>query len=66
MATTIIGIFRRDGEPDHLADSKALAAWLAEQPANDDLGLQEAMIRLLEDTGARHAKASTSRIRALL
>ena len=46
MATTIIGIFRRDGEPDHLADTKALAAWLAEQPANDDLGLQEAMIRL--------------------
>ena len=66
MATTIIGLFRRDGEPDHLADRKALAAWLAEQPANDDLGLQEAMIRLLEDMGARHAKASTTRVRAVL
>lgn len=66
MATTIIGLFRRDGEPDHLADRKALAAWLAEQPANDDLGLQEAMIRLLEDMGARHANASTARIRAVL
>jgi hypothetical protein len=66
MATTIIGLFRRDGEPDHLADRKGLAAWLAEQPANDDLGLQEAMIRLLEDMGARHAKASSARIRAVL
>jgi hypothetical protein len=66
MATTIIGLFRRDGEPDHLAGRKALAAWLAEQPANDDLGLQEAMIRLLEDMGARHAKASSARIRAVL
>jgi len=66
MAATLTAIFRRDGEPDHLADPKTLQEWLTNQPQNDDLALQEAMVRLLEEMGARHAKVTVARTRAVL
>jgi hypothetical protein len=66
MAATIIGLFKGNGDDDPLADPKALETWQSEQPTNDDLGLQEAMIRLLEDVGARQPKVTPARVQAVL
>src|SRR5512141_908722 len=65
MASTIIGLFRRDGEDDTLADPDTLREWLAAQRANDDLAWQEAVIRLLEDMAARQPKMTPARVRAV-
>src|SRR4051794_39381745 len=66
MANTILGLFRRDSDVDNLADVKSLDAWFAAQPENDDLGIEESMIRLLEDMGARHPRTTPARVRAVL
>ncbi|MEP6701399.1 MAG: hypothetical protein ABJB04_00320 [Betaproteobacteria bacterium] len=66
MANTIIGIFSRKDGGDPLADLKSVTTWLARQPTNDDLGMQEAMIRLLEDMGAEQPKVTPSRVGAIL
>lgn len=66
MANTILGLFRTAGNEDPLADVKALALWMEKQPANDYLGIQEAMVRVLEDMGARQPRATPSRALAVL
>jgi hypothetical protein len=65
MTNTIIDLFRRDGDEDVLADPRAFAAWLAQQRANDDLGLQESLVRLLEDMAARQPRVTPARVRAV-
>jgi hypothetical protein len=66
MATSILGLFGAGGKDDPLADAKALAAWMEKQPANDYVGLQEAMVRLLKDTNARQPKVTPNRVLAVL
>jgi hypothetical protein len=66
MANTILGLFRTQGDEDALADTKALALWLEKQPANDNLVIQEAMVHLLEDMGARQPKVTPDRVLAVL
>lgn len=66
MANTILGFFRTAGNEDPLADVKALAVWMEKQPANDYLSIQEAMVRVLEDMGARQPKVTLNRVLAVL
>jgi hypothetical protein len=66
MATTILGLFRSAGYEDPLADLKALAVWMKKLPPNDHLGIQEAIVRLLEDMGARQPRVTPNRVRAVL
>src|SRR5438045_9781903 len=66
MASTLLGFFSRTNGDDALSDPKALAAWMSGQPTNDDLGLQEQMISLLEDMGARQPKVVPPRVSAML
>lgn len=66
MTNNIFGMFRGGNREDPLADPSSLAAWLAQQPANDHLGLQEAMIRVLEDMAVRQPKVTHSRVLAVL
>jgi len=65
MTNTIIDLFRRDGDEDVLADPRAFSDWLGRQPKNDDLGLQEALIQLLEDMAARQPRVTPARVRAV-
>src|SRR5689334_12133359 len=65
MVSSLLGIFGRNGD-DPLQDAKAIGAWLDAQPVNDDLGLQEEMIRLLEDHGARQTRPTPARAQAML
>ncbi len=65
MTTTLLGMFRLSGDEDPLADIKALAAWVAKQPANDDIAFQEAMVRVLEAMGARQPRVTPNRILAV-
>jgi hypothetical protein len=66
MANTISGLFKSAGNRDPLADGEALASWMKEQPANDYLGLQEAMVRVLEDMGAQRPGVTPNRVQAVL
>jgi hypothetical protein len=66
MANTIFGLFRAASSEDSLAHVKALALWMKKQPSNDYVGIQEAMVRLLEDMGARQPKVTPNRVTAVL
>lgn len=66
MTNNIFRMFRGGSREDPLADPGSLAAWLAQQPANDQLGLQEAMIGLLEDMAVRQPKPTHRRVLAVL
>lgn len=66
MANTLLGLLRGSSGEDPLTDEKALEAWFRKQPANDYLATSEAMVRVLEDMGARQPKISPSRILAVL
>ena len=66
MANTILGLFKTASGEDALADVNSLALWLEKQPANDYLGTQEAMVRILEDMAARQPKVTPNRVRAVL
>ena len=66
MANTILGLFRSSSGEDALADVNALALWVEKLPANDYIGTQEAMVRLLEDMAARQPKVTPNRVRAVL
>ena len=66
MTNTLLGLFRFSGDEDPLADVKTLAAWLAKQPANDDVAFQEAMVRVLEEMGARQSRITPNRMLAVL
>ena len=66
MTNTLLGMFRLAGDEDPLVDIKALAAWVAKQPKNDDIAFQEAMVRLLEAMGARQPRVTPQRMLAVL
>lgn len=66
MANTLLGLFRQSGGEDPLTDAKSTEAWFRQQPANDYLATSEAMVRALEDYGARQPKTTPGRIQAVL
>ena len=66
MANTLLGLFRTSAGEDPLTDAKALDTWFRKQPANDYLATSEAMVRVLEDVGARQPKVTASRVLAVL
>src|SRR6187399_2314192 len=66
MANTLLGLFRAASGEDPLIDVKTLEEWLQKQPRNDYLATSEAMVRVLEDVGARQPKLSPGRVLALL
>jgi hypothetical protein len=66
MVNAILGLFRTAGSEDPLEDVKALAVWMGKQPFNDYLGIQEAMVRVLEDMGARQPRVTPNRVLAVL
>lgn len=67
MSNTLLGLFRAGGSGDDpLTDAKSVEAWFQRQPANDYLATSEAMVRVLEDLGARQPKISPGRVAAVL
>lgn len=66
MTNTLLGMFRSSGNEDPLADNRALAAWVAKQPANDDIAFQEAMVRMLEAMASRQPRITPHRMLAVL
>ncbi len=66
MSSTIFGLFRQTNGEDPLASGNSLGDWLARQPGNDFLALQEAIVRLLEDQAARQPKITANRVLAVM
>ena len=66
MANTLLGYFRSASAEDPLTDAKAIEIWFRKQPGNDYLATSEAMVRALEDMGARQAKVTPGRVQAVL
>src|SRR4051812_31823054 len=66
VSNTLLGFFRASGSEDPLTDVKSTQSWFARQPPNDYLATSEAMVRTLEDLGARQPKISQGRVLALM
>lgn len=66
MANTLLGMFRTSGDQDPLADIGALGEWIRKQPINDYVAFHEAVVRVLEDMGARQPRVTQNRVLAVL
>ena len=66
LPNTLLGLFRASGTEDPLTDAKSTESWFHRQPTNDYLATSEAMVRALEELGARQPKVSSGRILAVL
>ena len=66
LPNTLLGLFRASGTEDPLTDAKSTESWFNRQPANDYLATSEAIVRALEELGARQPKITPGRILAVL
>ena len=66
MASSFFKLFKGSRQQDPLDDPKTAQEFLASLPANDPLGMLEAIVALLEDRGAGMAQMSGNRVNALL
>ena len=67
MANTLLGLLRATvGGEDPLTDARSTEIWFDKLPANDYLATSEAMVRALEDMGARQPKITPGRVTAVI
>lgn len=66
MAKSFFGLFQTAVEDEPLSSAKAVSAWAERLPANNPLGVVDAMIHLLEDMGTRQPPITPGRVQALL
>ena len=66
LPNTLLGLFRASGTEDPLTDVKSTESWFHRQPANDYLATSEAMVRALEELGARQPKVTPGRVLSVL